>query len=390
MKKLLLSSVALLGLTATALAADLPRRTVVAPAPVPFVAVPVFTWTGFYVGVNAGYGFSDRDDDDLFNNGFGFGGFGSGLSVQTNAGLAPVVPLSGFNTFGLNGFNRREREGFVGGGQIGYNFQFTPGSGFVIGLEADIQYADFNRRDDDDFFGFGGFGGFGSNNGIFTAATVLPNGPGSGILPPTGVGNGALGNVALFDGGLNSFNRFDRHNFDWFATVRGRLGYAFDRLLIYATGGVAFRDTDNGDDFNGFGFGTGIASGAALAGTGFYTTGAAAIAGSAVIPTNAGFFFDDRNRNDVGWTVGGGIEYAFTGGFLGFNNVTAKIEGLYVNFEDDRRNNGFFGGGNVVGVSNTGAAVFSDQFAGSGFNNDRNRDDFAVIRAGLNFKFGGL
>jgi hypothetical protein len=43
-----------------------------------------------------------------------------------------------------------------------------------------------------------------------------------------------------------------------------------------------------------------------------------------------------------------------------------------------------------VGVSNTGAAVFSDQFAGSGFNNDRNRDDFAVIRAGLNFKFGGL
>src|SRR5215210_6078781 len=157
MKKLLLSSVALLGLTATALAADLPR-TVVAPPPVPVVAVPVFTWTGFYVGVNAGYGFSDRDDDDLFNNGFG----GSGLSVQTTAGLAPVVPLSGFNTFGLNGFDRREREGFVGGGQIGYNFQFTPGSGFVFGIEADIQYADFNRRDDD-VFGVGGFGGIGNN-----------------------------------------------------------------------------------------------------------------------------------------------------------------------------------------------------------------------------------
>src|SRR5215213_3541892 len=376
MKKLLLSSVALFGLSATAMAADLPRRTVVAPAP--FVAVPVFTWTGFYIGVNAGYGFDTRDRDD---DTFGFNSFGSGLSVQTNAGLAPVVPLSGFNTFGLNGFDRREREGFVGGGQIGYNFQFTPGSGCVMGIEADIQYADFNRRDDDNFFGFGGFG---SNNGIFTAATVLPNGPGSGILPPTGVGN-----VALFDGGLNGVgNHFGRRDFDWFATVRGRLGYAFDRMLIYATGGVAFRDTDNGDDFNRFGFGTGIASGAALAGTGFYTTGNAAIAGSAVIPTNAGFFLEDRN--DIGWTVGGGIEYAFTGGFLGFNNVTAKIEGLYVNFEDDRRRNGFFGGGNVVGVSNTGAAVFSDQFAGSGFNNHRNRDDFAVIRAGLNFKFGGF
>src|ERR671916_539284 len=104
MKKLLLSSVALLGLTATALAADLPRRTVVAPAPVPVVAGPVVSWARVFLGGEAGYGFSDRDDDDLFNNGFGFGGFGSGLSVQTNAGLAPVVPLSGFNTFGLNGF----------------------------------------------------------------------------------------------------------------------------------------------------------------------------------------------------------------------------------------------------------------------------------------------
>jgi outer membrane immunogenic protein len=51
MKKFLLSSVALLGFTAGAMAADLPRR-----APPVFVPVPVFTWTGFYVGVNAGYG----------------------------------------------------------------------------------------------------------------------------------------------------------------------------------------------------------------------------------------------------------------------------------------------------------------------------------------------
>src|SRR5215207_4442645 len=143
MKKLLLSSVALLGLTATALAADLPRRRVIAPAPVPYVAaVPVFTWTGFYVGVNAGYGFSDRNNDDFCGN---------GLSVPSaTGGLAPVVPLTGFNNgFGFNGLdNGRNRDGFVGGGQIGYNFQFTPGTGFVIGLEADAQYADFGRRND--------------------------------------------------------------------------------------------------------------------------------------------------------------------------------------------------------------------------------------------------
>ena len=59
MKKFLLSSVALLGFTAGAMAADLPRR---AAPPAYFAPVPVFTWTGFYVGVNAGYGWNNSDD----------------------------------------------------------------------------------------------------------------------------------------------------------------------------------------------------------------------------------------------------------------------------------------------------------------------------------------
>src|SRR3954464_8219581 len=249
MKKLLLSSVALVGLTAGALAADLPRRQYVAPAPVPYVAVPVFTWTGFYVGVNAGAAFSDRNRDNTCIDSFGFG-FGdcfggSGLSVQTNAGLAPVVPLTGFNALGL-GFNeRRDDAVFAGGGQIGYNYQFTPGSGWVIGIEADIQGLANNNRNDDFF---GGFGGLGTNGGIFTAAPVAPIAPGSGIANPTGVGNGALGNVALFSQGPLG-RSLATSQLDWFATVRGRLGYAWDRLFIYATGGVAFRNSDNGDDF---------------------------------------------------------------------------------------------------------------------------------------------
>src|SRR3954454_17435768 len=374
MKKLLFSSVTLLGLTAGALAADLPYGTVVASAP--FVPVPVFTWTGFYVGANAGYGFSDRNSDD-------FGG--SGLSVLTNAGLAPVLPLSGFNNFGFD--DRRNRDGFVGGGQIGYNFQFTPGSGWVIGIEADAQYADFGRRRNDDFGGFG----LGGGTGIFTAATVAPIAPGSGIAPPTGVGNGALGNVALFNGfSGNGFNSFDRSRLEWFGTVRGRLGYAFDRLLIYATGGGAFTDRrDRRNDGFGF-FGTGVGSGAALVGTGFFTTGAAATVGGFVAPTNTGFFNDNRSNDNWGWTVGGGVEYAFTSGFFGLNNVSVKIEGLYVNFERDRKNNGFVGGGNVVGGSHTGAAVLDNQFSGFASDNRRNRDDFAVVRAGLNWKFGSL
>src|SRR3954452_4838001 len=383
MKKLLLSSVALLGLSTAALAADLPRRQYVAPAPI--VAVPVFTWTGFYVGVNAGYGFSDRNNDDNFSNGFAFGG--SGLSVPSGlGGLAPVVPLTGFNnTFGFTGTNRN-RDGFVGGGQIGYNYPVTPGSGFVIGIEADIQYADFGRNRDDNFGAFGLNGFCTGTNGIFTATTV-PNGiPGTGILAPTGVGNGALGNVALFNGGgagLNAVNTF-RNRRDWFGTVRGRLGYAWDRLLIYATGGGVFTENNNNNNNNNnfIGFGNGITSGASLVGTGFFSTAGAAAVGGTVAPGTTFGLFNDRNNNNNnwGWTVGGGIEYAIT------NNITAKIEGLYVQFDRNRNDNGSFGG-TVVGVSNTGAAVTANQL-GLGFDNRRDSLSFGLVRAGLNYKFG--
>src|SRR3954466_2941571 len=83
MKKFLLSSVALLGFTAGAMAADLPRRA----APQYFAPIPVFTWTGFYVGVNAGYGWSNDDNNNCAAC------FGTGaLTVDTAPGVvAPVT-----------------------------------------------------------------------------------------------------------------------------------------------------------------------------------------------------------------------------------------------------------------------------------------------------------
>jgi outer membrane immunogenic protein len=70
---------------------------------------------------------------------------------------------------------------------------------------------------------------------------------------------------------------------NWLSTVRGRLGYAADRFLPYITGGAAFGDIK--------------ASGPGLAGT---------------------------DTTNVGWTAGGGIEFAIAG------HWTAKAEYLYV------------------------------------------------------------
>jgi outer membrane immunogenic protein len=297
MKKILLSTVALLGLTMTAGAADLPRRTI---APAPIVAVPVFTWSGFYVGVNAGYGFGNNDEE---TNSY-FLPFGSVVGT-TPAGQTFAAATSG--TLTINNRDNNDRDGFVGGAQIGYNFQF---GSFVAGVEADLQFADLGGNNNDNrFFGTGGFYSF------------VPVGPGA-------VGLGAFGAPAPAvvtnngNGGI-----------DWFGTVRARLGFAFDRVLVYGTGGFAFGG--GGDSNNGYNF---------------------------------GFYGDNDDDTRVGYALGGGIEYAFT------NNLTFKLEGLYVNLGDSNNHNG-------------GVAVF-DLPTNTVFINDSKRDhEFGLVRVGINYKF---
>jgi outer membrane immunogenic protein len=264
MKKLLLSSAALLGLTAGALAADLPSRRA---APAPYVAVPVFTWTGFYVGVNAGYGFSDNEK----NNGY----------------YDPYY----YSYYGY-GDNNSSHDGFVGGGQIGYNYQI---GSFVVGVEADIQYADLNNNKNHSYYGY----------------TTYPYGYGS------------------TSGGI-----------DWFGTVRGRVGFAWDRLLVYGTGGFAYGGGESNNN-------------------GYY--------GYTGYPYGYGHKDDDIR---TGWVAGGGVEYAFT------PNITGRIEGLYVSL-DQKSNNGY---GYYYGT--TAAAVAYPY----GYD-DKKTFDFAVVRAGLNYKF---
>jgi outer membrane immunogenic protein len=312
MKKILLSTVALFGLATGAMAADLPRRTV---APV-FAPVPVFTWTGFYVGVNVGYAFAGDDDDD-----FDFFDDDTTRSIRFFPGdIRNSEGTDGTLTFNNDDdvFGRRgsgDGDGFVGGAQVGFNYQLTPGSGLVIGVEADIQFADLGG--DDDRFG----------DRSFAAGTYVFTGtPGLAFAPPPAT-------VVVNNDGIAG-------GIDWFGTVRGRLGFAVDRVLFYGTGGLAFAEGGRGS--RGF----------------------------------CDRFGDCDDGDDWRWgyAVGGGIEYAFT------NNLTVKIEGLYVNLEDDDDDRGR-GDRSFFDVPTNTLFVRNSAISGG--------DDFFVIRGGLNFKFGG-
>lgn len=149
--------------------ADIPQYT---PPPV-VTAVPAWDWSGFYVGLNAGYGWGQNDGVTMGFTDPGGTWFGPCLA----AGSCP-------------GSLSHSSDGFVGGAQIGYNWQIDQ---FVLGLEADIQYSDMS--------------------GSTTLGTA----------------------VAPFAAG-----RFHSSSeINWLSTWRGRAGFTFDRGLIYATGGVA-------------------------------------------------------------------------------------------------------------------------------------------------------
>src|SRR5262249_18467501 len=110
-----IAAIALIG--TPAFAADIATK---APAPSP---APVYNWTGWYVGVNAGASFGN---------------------VKTDFNVAPVFAENpsipgGQISPGFGASDRQYPSGFIGGGQIGYNWQYSPL--IVVGLEADIQGA---------------------------------------------------------------------------------------------------------------------------------------------------------------------------------------------------------------------------------------------------------
>lgn len=199
---------------------------------------------------------------------YNWGGIYVGINGGYGFGSSDWEPSGGTATgnFDINGP--------LVGGTIGANFQSGQ---FVFGVEADGDWADLS---------------------------------------------GSTTNTTTCGGGTScTFQTSD----DWLATIRGRVGYAFDRVLLYGTGGGAVGDVKS-------------------------------------TLTSPGLTSVSSSSTEFGWTAGAGVEFALT------DNITAKVEYLFVDLS-----NGSFGC--TAGGACSGTTTVPVTF------------DASLIRAGLNFKF---
>jgi outer membrane immunogenic protein len=262
-KKLLLGAVALCILGTAAQAADLPRKSFPSAA----APVPMFTWTGFYVGLNGGYGFGD--------NKFATTGTPAFLT------LAPTIVPGGL---------KDKSKGFVGGAQAGYNLDYN---GFVVGVETDVQFSGIKSR------------------AAFTGVPVLGT----------------------------QLTTSSKSEIEYFGTLRARLGFTpFDRMLVYATGGLAYGQVKTS---------------------------------ASVIGVQAPGLVWDGSKSEMkfGWTLGAGLEYALT------NNLSLKAEYLYYDL------------GKTSAVALGNAAVRGTAALNGIDYATRSQNNGSIVRAGINYRF---
>jgi outer membrane immunogenic protein len=165
---------------------------------------------------------------------------------------------------------------FIGGGTLGCNWQ-PVGSPFVLGLEGELGYLSMS---------------------------------GSAFDPLSG-------------GFVSSSTKIG----DWYGMITGRLGYSFDRALIYVKGGAAFVNVEH----------------------------------SVFDP---GFISASVSETKATWTVGGGLEYALD------MNWSIKAEYMYIGLD----------GATVTGL---------DAGTNTLWNWDHDINGIHTAKVGINYRFGG-
>ncbi|MER9375988.1 outer membrane protein [Mesorhizobium sp. M0491] len=263
MKIHLLAAALVFGVVFPAIAADDDAKTLFVES--------AHNWSGVYVGAQGGYYQGVNSNVDV--------------TICEEVGCELGVLLANSALTDLNWVADSDPSGFIGGGQIGYNFQSGT---LVVGAELDFQ--------------------IGSGGGTdITCISVL-----GCEIPVTANASSEL---------------------EWLGTARGRIGAAFDRTLIYATGGMAFGKVRNYFDVN--------------------------------LGVDPYVFSNEERSTRFGWTVGGGAEYALT------DELSLKGEYLYYNLADSTMTTLSYGVGNPQG--RIGTYKFSN--------------DGQLVRVGLNYRF---
>ncbi len=152
---------------------------------------------------------------------------------------------TGIIVFPSDAWSYDTKSSFLGGGTLGCNWQ-PIGSPFVLGIEGELGYLRLT---------------------------------GSAIDP--------------FDSGSFSINSHTKIG-DWYGMVAGRLGYAWDRALLYVKGGVAFVDVET----------------------------------TVTDPLVNPGFVASTSDSTAAWTVGGGIEWAFDW------NWSVKAEYMFIGLDN--------------------------------------------------------
>jgi outer membrane immunogenic protein len=206
----------------------------------------------------------------------------SGFYIGGNLGAGWNSGRSVSDTFGSTFTGSGQTTKFLGGGQVGVNYGF--GGGVVIGAEATFDW--------------------------------LPNTTNTWTATGAGAATGSTASATFT-------NRL-------VTTATGKLGYAWDRLLVYGKGGGAWIGANN----------------------------------PSLTVNGAGTTLNSSTTNNFGWTAGVGVEWAFAG------NWSARAEYDYIGLQNQSvtAGPGTAFAGDVVSINNRSISMFT---------------------AGLNYKFGG-
>ena len=255
----------------------------------PVIVEPGYNWSGFYIGGNVGYSWGRERTDGTLAGTQSVSVFRTGPPPFLLPGFPVTTALATQSLIG-----RADMNGVIGGGQIGYNWQ---ASKWLFGLEADFQGSDERVTAD--------------------VCTVAGCPLGSSVLTAN-------------------------YKLDWFGTARGRVGFlATDRVLLYATGGLAYGH---------------LAANAPL------------------VPLSWG-------STRAGWTVGAGAEAAID------RNWSVKVEYLYM----DLGNIGSSGATattatNALNTPSQGLNTITTTTLTSAFTTKFTDN---IVRVGVNYRWGG-